>query len=53
MKKTVIGRMVDDIRKKYGSESKVTIHFCKVCEGRNYPLMKALYKMYMEREVKG
>ena len=49
MRKTVIKRMIDDICKKYGLENKLTIHFCKVCEGNNYRLIKALYKTYMER----
>lgn len=49
LKDIVIEKMIDDVCRRYGFESKVTIDFCNLCvKTKNYNLIKKRYQKLID-----
>ena len=53
LKDIVIEKMIDDVCRQYGFESKVTIDFCDLCvKTKNYNLIKKRYQKLIDNNNK-
>lgn len=52
-KDLVIKKMIEDVRQKYGSESKIAIDFCNICtKGKSFNLIRKKYKKLIDNNNK-